>query len=80
MDLDPFVAVALAVFVVIAVADVYFDVLYHSLGRRVLLRVSSGRFPPIEASRVQRLLTSITGLALIVALLLAVLLLSKLLA
>ncbi len=80
MDLDPFVAVGMIVFVAIAIADIYFDGLYHGLGRRVLLRLSSGRFPPAEPSRVQRLLTSVAGLAVIVGGLLIVILVSKLLA
>ena len=80
MDLDLPIAVAFVVFVVIAVADIYFDVLYHGLGRRILLRLSSGRFPPTEASRVQRLLTSFAGLGAVFAVLLIVLLVSRLLA
>jgi hypothetical protein len=78
MTSDPLIAIALLVFVAIAIADIYFDVLYQGLGRRLLLLVSSGRFPPTAPTRVQRLVTSVAGLAVVLAFLLAILLVSKL--
>lgn len=77
MGLDPVFAGVLVVFVVIVIADLYFDVLYQRLGRRVLLSLSSGRFPPADPSPIQRLLTSVAGLAVIVAFLLIVLLFTR---
>jgi hypothetical protein len=80
MQVDPFLIAGLIVFVAITVADVYVDVLYHGLGRRVFLWVSAGRFPPALPSRLQRLVTSTVGLAVILAVLLLVALVAKLVA
>ncbi len=77
MGIDPAFAGVLVVYVVIVIADVYFDVLHQRLGRRVLLSLSSGRFPPADPSPVQRRLTSLAGLAVTLAFLLIVLVFTR---
>ena len=78
MDFDSLITVVIVAFIVIAIVDIYFDVLCHGLGRRLLLSLSSGRFPPTQPSRLQRLLTSGAGFAAITAVLLAILFVRKL--
>lgn len=80
MDLVPILAIVLVAFAALAVADLYFDNLYQGVGRRVLLRLSSGRFPPADPSALQRLLTSAVGLSAVVAALSAALLVIKFMA
>jgi hypothetical protein len=70
--LDTITIGAFAVFLAIVILDLYFDVLYHGVGRALLLAVSRGRFPPQQPSPLQRLAASATGAALVVAVLLAV--------